>query len=121
MSDGSAIERRPGAALKERGPAVLTVGVVALLLYVIGFPVFLLGFFGALAFFVWKVFTSETRTETRRIFEFYLSANDILRDDDRRWFGFELREAAARGEAIDADGPAARPLRPRCSVSKDGR
>ena len=110
MSDGSAIERRPGAALREKAPAALTIGVVALLLYVIGFPVFLLGFFGALAFFVWKVFTSETRTETRRIFEFYLAANDILRDDERRWFGFEVREAAARGEAIVRTMPTAPPL-----------
>jgi hypothetical protein len=110
MSDGSAIERRPGSALREKAPAVLTVGVVALMLYVIGFPVFLLGFFGALAFFVWKVFTSETRTETRRIFEFYLAANDILRDDDRRWFGFEVREAAARGEAVVRTMPTAPPL-----------
>jgi len=110
MSDGSAIERRPGAAFREKGPAVLTVGVVALMLYVIGFPVFLLGFFGALAFFVWKVFTSETRTETSRVFEFYLAANDILRDDDRRWFGFEIREAAARGESIVRTMPTAPPL-----------
>ena len=110
MSDGSAIERRPGAALREKGPAAITVGVVGLLLYVIGFPVFLLAFFGALAFFVWKVFTSETRHETRRIFEFYLAANDILRDDERRWFGFEIREAAARGEAIIRSMPTAPPL-----------
>ncbi|HEY2847290.1 MAG TPA: hypothetical protein VGI80_05680 [Pyrinomonadaceae bacterium] len=110
MSDGSAIERRPGAALREKGPAALTIGVVALLLYVIGFPVFLLGFFGALAFFVWKVFTSESRTETRRIFEFYLAANDILRDDERRWFGFEVREAAARGERVAREMPTAPPL-----------
>ncbi|MFL6375688.1 MAG: hypothetical protein ACJ73D_13555 [Pyrinomonadaceae bacterium] len=110
MSDGSAIERRQGAALREKGPAVLTVGVVALLLYVMGFPVFLLGFFGALAFFVWKVFTSESRTETRRVFEFYLAGNDILRDDERRWFGFEVREAAARGERILRDMPTAPPL-----------
>ena len=110
MSEGSAIERRPSGALRERGPAVLTVGVVALMLYVIGFPVFLLAFFGALAFFVWKVFTGETRTETRRVFEFYLAGNEILRDDDRRWFGFEVREAAARGEAIVRTMPTAPPL-----------
>lgn len=96
--------------MREKAPAVLTVGVVALLLYVIGFPVFLLGFFGALAFFVWKVFTSETRTETRRVFEFYLAGNEILRDDERRWFGFEVREAAARGEAIIRTMPTAPPL-----------
>jgi hypothetical protein len=110
MSDGSAIERRPGSALREKGPAALTVGVVALMLYVIGFPIFLLAFFGALAFFVWKVFTGETRTETRRVFEFYLAANDILRDDERRWFGFEVKEAAARGETIVRTMPTAPPL-----------
>src|SRR4051794_40467790 len=110
MSDGSAIERRPGAAVREKGPAALTVGAVALMLYVIGFPIFLLAFFGALAFFVWKVFTSETRTETRRGFEFYWAATDTLRDADRRWFGFEIREAAARGERIIRDMPTAPPL-----------
>lgn len=110
MSDASAIERRPGAALRERGPAALTIGVVALMLYVMGFPIFLLAFFGALAFFVWKVFTGESRTETRRIFEFYLAANDILRDDEKRWFGFEVREAASRGERILRDMPTAPPL-----------
>jgi hypothetical protein len=37
---------------------------------------------------------------TREVFEFYLSANEILRDDERRWFGFELQETIARGERI---------------------
>lgn len=110
MADETGIEKRPAAALRERGPAALTLGVVALMLYVIGFPIFLLAFFGALAFFVWKVFTSETRTETRRIFEFYLIANDILRDDEKRWFGFEVKEAAARGEAIVRSMPSPPPL-----------
>lgn len=89
---------------------MFSLGVVALMLYVIGFPIFLLAFFGALAFFVWKVFTSESRTETRRIFEFYLAANEILRDDERRWFGFEIRDAVARGERIVREMPTAPPL-----------
>lgn len=110
MSDEAAIEKRTSDALRKKAPAVLTFGVAALMLYVIGFPVFLLAFFGALAFFVWKVFTSESRTETRRIFEFYLVANEIVRDDDRRWFGFEMREAAERGESILRSMPTAPPL-----------
>ncbi|HEV7700399.1 MAG TPA: hypothetical protein VGO43_09245 [Pyrinomonadaceae bacterium] len=110
MSDDTRIERRSPTALKEKGPYVLGLGVVALMLYVIGFPVFLLVFFGALAFFVWKVFMSETRSETRRIFEFYLIANEILGDDERRWFGFEVREAVARGEAIVRSMTASPPL-----------
>lgn len=70
------------------------------MLYVVGFPLFLLVFFGALAFFIWKVLLAESRGDTRRIFEFYLSANEILRDDERRWFGFEIKEAIARGEGV---------------------
>lgn len=86
--------------MKEKGQYAIGFGVIALMLYVVGFPVFMLLFFGALAFFVWKVFASEPRGETRRIFEFYLVANEILRDDERRWFGFEVKEAIARGEGI---------------------
>jgi hypothetical protein len=88
----------------------LAFGVIALMLYVVGFPVFLLFFVGVLTFFIWKVFSSEGRNETRRIFEFYLSANEILRDDDRRWYGFEIQETIARGEAIVRTMSAAPPL-----------
>ena len=85
-------------------------GVIALMLWFVGFPVFLLFFVGVLTFFVWKVFSFEGRNETRRIFEFYLSANEILRDDDRRWYGFEIQETIARGEAIVRSMSAAPPL-----------
>ena len=70
------------------------------MLYVAGFPVFLLFFIGVLAFFIWKVFSTESRSDTRRIFEFYLSANEILREDDRRWYGFEIQDTISRGESI---------------------
>ena len=46
------------------------------------------------------MFASGSRNETREIFEFYLSANEILRDDERRWYGFEIKEAVHRGESI---------------------
>lgn len=96
----TSLEKRQSISLKERGQYVLAFGVIGLMLFVVGFPVFLLIFFGVLAFFVWKIFSPESRTETRKIFEFYLSANEMLREDERRWFGFEIREAIQRGEAI---------------------
>src|SRR5687767_15333159 len=80
------------------------------MLYVAGFPLFLLFFVGVLAFFIWKVFASDARGETRRIFEFYLLANEMLRDDDRRWYGFEIRETIERGERIVRSMPSAPPL-----------
>lgn len=96
--------------MKEKGQLAMSLGIVALMLYVIGFPAFLLVFFGVLGFFVWKIFSPETRAETRKIFEFYLAANEILRDDERRWYGFELQEAIGRGERILKTMTAAPPL-----------
>nr|AUN37209.1 hypothetical protein [uncultured bacterium] len=109
MSD-TAIERRAPWSLKEKGQYALGFGVVAVMLFLVGFPVILLGFFGGIGFLVWKLMTAESRGETRRIFEFYLTANEILRQDERRWFGFEVKETIARGEAILRSMPAAPPL-----------
>ena len=80
------------------------------MLYVAGFPVSLLFFLGILSFFIWKVFSTESRSETRRIFEFYLAANEILREDDRRWFGYEIQETIAQGESVLSTMAAAPPL-----------
>ena len=70
------------------------------MLLVAGFPVFVIFFFGIFAYFLLRMFSAGSRSETREIFEFYLTANEILRDDDRRWYGFEINEAIRRGEQI---------------------
>ena len=79
------LEKRSHGTLKEKGQYAVAFSVIGVMLYLAGFPVFLLFFVGVLSYFIWKVFTAEGRNETRRIFEFYLSANEILREDDRRW------------------------------------
>jgi hypothetical protein len=104
------IQKRIPATLAEKGQYALAFVVVAAMLLVAGFPTFVIFFFGIFAYFLWKIFTAGSRSETREIFEFYLTANEILRDDDRRWFGFELREAIARGERIINTMSAAPPL-----------
>lgn len=104
------IDKRGPSALRAKGLYTLAFSVIAVMLYYAGFPVFLLFFVGVLTFFIWKVFSSEGRHETRRIFEFYLSANEILRDDGRRWYGFEIQETIERGEAILGSMKAAPPL-----------
>ncbi len=55
-------------------------------------------------------FSSGSRNDAREIFEFYLAANNILRDDERRWFGFEMHEVAAKGEQILRNMSGAPPL-----------
>lgn len=79
---------------------MLAFGVVASMLLATGFPVFVIFFFGIFAYFLYRIFSSGPRNETRDIFEFYLAANEMLRDDGRAWFGFEVKEAVNRGEAI---------------------
>ncbi len=71
-----------------------------MMLYVAGFPIFVIFFFAIFAYVLFKTFSQPSRSETREIFEFYLSANELLRDDERRWYGFEVQEVVNRGERI---------------------
>ncbi len=96
--------------IRENTQYVLAFSVIAGLLLLTGLPVFVVFFFGALAFFLWKSLSSPSSTGTREIFEFYLIANEMLRDDERRWYGFELQDATARGENIVRNMSGAPPL-----------
>lgn len=99
MSDNQ-LEKRPTEIIKEKSQYAIAFGVIAMMLYITGFPVFVIFFFGILAFFIWKTLSMPSHNGTREIFEFYLLANDILRDDERRWYGFEIQEVVGRGERI---------------------
>ena len=98
MSDK--LQKKTSDSLKENSQYALAFGLIATMLFVAGFPVFVIFFFGIFAYVLWKTFSQPTRSETREIFEFYLSANELLRDDERRWFGFEVQEVIGRGERI---------------------
>lgn len=94
------IERKPTELIKEKSQYAIAFGVIAMMLYITGFPLFVIFFFGILAFFIWKTLSAPSPNGTREIFEFYLLGNDILRDDERRWYGFEIQEVITRGERI---------------------
>ncbi len=70
------------------------------MLVVAKFPIVVIFFFGVFAYFLWKAFSQPAHKGVREVFEFYLSANEILRDDDRKWFGFEVQNAISQGESI---------------------
>lgn len=95
-----ALVKRTDASVSEKAQYALTFGVISVLLYFVGFPLFIIAILGAAAFLAIKYFTPSMHGETRKIFEFYLIANDILSDDDRRWYGFEMKEAIALGEKL---------------------
>jgi hypothetical protein len=94
------LEKKNRSALKERGQYFLAFGIVASMMWVAHFPLFVIFFFGIFAYFLLRMFATGSRSETREVFEFYLTANEMLRDDERRWYGFELNEAIRRGEEI---------------------
>ena len=98
MSDK--LQKKIPDSLKENTQYALAFGLIATMLLVAGFPMFVIFFFAIFAYFLWKTFSQPSRGETREIFEFYLSANELLRDDERRWFGFEVQEVIQRGERI---------------------
>jgi hypothetical protein len=106
----SEIVKRPSSSLKDKGQFAVAFSLIGVLLYVAGFPLFFLIFVGVLTYLVWKIFSSESRSDARKIFEFYLSANEILRDDHRRWYGFEINETIAFGERIVRAVPNSPPL-----------
>jgi len=106
----NAIEKRVPNMIKEKGQYFLAFGIIISMLAVTNIPFLVIFFFGVFAYFVIKVFAGGPRADSREIFEFFLSANEILRDDDRRWFGFELRETIERGENIVRRMSAAPPL-----------
>lgn len=98
MSDK--LQKKIPESLKENTQYALAFGLIATMLLVAGFPMFVIFFFAIFAYFLWKTFSQPSRGEVREIFEFYLSANELLRDDERRWFGFEVQEVINRGERI---------------------
>jgi tetratricopeptide (TPR) repeat protein len=97
---GNKLQKKVPESLKENTQYVMAFGLIATMLLVAGFPMFVIFFFAIFAYFLWKTFSQPSRTGTREIFEFYLSANEVLRDDERRWFGFEVQEVINRGERI---------------------
>lgn len=103
-------KRDPNPLAGEGVPYVLALGVVGIMLYVIGLPAFVIFFLAAFSFFLWKIFATGAASDTRKIFEFYLAASEILRDDERRWYGFELNDTISRGEKIISSMATSPPL-----------
>jgi hypothetical protein len=94
------LQKRINTLAKEKGVYAMALIVIIGILLSVNFPIYLLVFFGVFVFFVWKAFSQPQRNEIRGIFEFYLAANEMLRDDEKRWFGFEMQEVLHSGERV---------------------
>ncbi len=109
MSDDNG-QHRLSSTIKEKTQYVLALAVIVSLLWAINFPPYVIFFFGIFIYFSIKLFSGRSPGDARDIFEFYLSANEMLRDDERRWYGFEMHEVIRRGERVLNTMPGAPPL-----------
>ena len=85
---------------RDSAQRLLAIIVIIAMLAVMGIPVSVIVFFAIVTYFIWRAVQRTEHQETGRIFEFYIAANDILRDEERRWFGFEIAEVIERGERV---------------------
>jgi hypothetical protein len=89
-----------GSKGRDTGQKLVAIIVILAMLALMGIPPTVIIFFATVVYFVWRAVDRSEQHETRRIFDFYLAANEILREDERRWFGFEITEVIGQGEAV---------------------
>lgn len=78
----------------------IAVIVIVAILNAVGLsPVVMLLVTGAV-FVIWGLTRRAQLREVERIFEFYVDADAILREEERRWYGFEIAEVIEHGESL---------------------
>jgi nitrogen fixation-related uncharacterized protein len=83
---------------REAAQRLLAIIVIISMLGMMGIPPTVIVFFAVVTYFIWRAVQRSEYEDTARIFKFYIAANDILRDEDKRWYGFEIEEIIERGE-----------------------
>ncbi len=78
----------------------IAVVLVVTLLYGAGVAPVVMLFVTGVVLIVFLVMRNSQQREVERIFDFYIAADAILRDEDRRWFGFEVGEVIENGESL---------------------
>ena len=89
--------------------AIAVIVIVAMLGAVGLSPVIMVFFFGVILV-IWIVARHTQTREVERIFDFYVAADAILREEERRWYGFEIAEVIEQGECLLEMMPDAPPL-----------
>lgn len=79
---------------------VIAVIVIVAMLDAVGVPPMLMVLFTGVCFVVWLFARRAQAREVERIFDFYIAADAVLREEDRRWYGFEIAEVIEHGESL---------------------
>jgi len=82
------------------GKKIVAVIVTVSILGVTGLSPVVIIFFLGVGFLVWRAVVRVENQDTQHIFAFYISADEILRDAERKWYGFEIAEVIQSGERV---------------------
>jgi len=78
----------------------IAVVIVVAMLNAVGFPPVIMVMITSMIFVVWLFVRRSQAREVERMFDFYIAADAILRDEERRWYGFEIAEVIEHGESL---------------------
>jgi hypothetical protein len=85
---------------QEMAQRLIAIVVIMAMLGVMGIPLTVILFFATVVYFVWRAVQRSEQQDIKNIFDFYIAANEILREDEKRWYGFEVGHAIGEGERV---------------------
>jgi hypothetical protein len=85
---------------QETAQRLIAVVVIMAMLGVMGIPLTVILFFATVVYFVWRAVQRSEQQDVKNIFDFYVAANEILRDEEKRWYGFEVGRVIGDGERV---------------------
>ena len=78
----------------------IAVIVIVAMLDAVGLSPVIMVLITGVVFVVWLCARRAQAREVERIFDFYIAADAILREEERRWYGFEIAEVIDHGESL---------------------
>jgi tetratricopeptide (TPR) repeat protein len=78
----------------------IAVIVIVAMLDAVGVPPMIMVLFTGMCFVIWLFARRAQTREVERIFDFYIAAEAVLREEERRWYGFEIAEVIEHGESL---------------------
>jgi tetratricopeptide (TPR) repeat protein len=78
----------------------IAVIVIVAMLDAVGLSPVIMVLVTGMVFVVWLFARRAQAREVERIFDFYIAADAILREEERRWYGFEIAEVIEHGERL---------------------
>jgi hypothetical protein len=78
----------------------IAVIIIVAMLDAVGLSPVVMVLITGVVFVVWLCARRAQAREVERIFDFYIAADAMLREEERRWYGFEIAEVIEHGESM---------------------